>query len=193
MNELVFLLEEESAKALLEGLLPRLLGAEADVRFIVFEGKRQLFDELERKLRGYCTPGAQFIVLCDLDNHPDCRALKQNLRQSCLAAGRPATIVRLACHELESFYLADLAAVEQALGLRGLSAQQAKRKWRQPDRLESPSRELQKLTAGRYQKVAGSRALGPLLNLDNTRSPSFVALVAAIRRLAGAEPPGQQR
>jgi hypothetical protein len=42
---------------------------------------------------------------------------------------------------------------------------------------------LKALTDNRYEKVAGSRAIGQYLQLDNTRSPSFVHLVAAIRRL----------
>ena len=41
------------------------------------------------------------------------------------------------------------------------------------DHLSTPSRELSKLTKGQYQKVAGSRAISPHLDLDNQRSPSF--------------------
>ena len=38
MKELVFLLEEESAKAMLESLLPRILHPDIRARFIPFEG-----------------------------------------------------------------------------------------------------------------------------------------------------------
>ncbi len=41
MSELVFLLEEPSARAMLEGLLPRLLPDGLPIRFIVFEGKKE--------------------------------------------------------------------------------------------------------------------------------------------------------
>ena len=40
MRELVFLLEEASAKAMLEGLVPRLLDDRIQVRLITFEGKQ---------------------------------------------------------------------------------------------------------------------------------------------------------
>lgn len=39
MKEWVFFLEELSARAMLEGLLPRIVPQSVDVRYIVFEGK----------------------------------------------------------------------------------------------------------------------------------------------------------
>ncbi len=54
MKEIVFLLEEPSARELLRGLWPRIVPEDSGVwpRYIVFEGKRNLDNELERKLRG---------------------------------------------------------------------------------------------------------------------------------------------
>jgi hypothetical protein len=60
---------------------------------------------------------------------------------------------------------------------------QASRKFRTPDRLGSPSQELQTLTRHRYEKVAGSRAIGACLNPDHNRSVSFCNLMAAVRRM----------
>jgi hypothetical protein len=42
MKELVFLLEEPSAKAMLESLLPRLLDEQIKFRLIPFKGKQDL-------------------------------------------------------------------------------------------------------------------------------------------------------
>ncbi len=183
MKELVFLLEERSAKALLESLLPRLLEAEVGYRLIPFEGKQDLEKQLVRKIRGYQNPEARFIVLRDLDSQPDCMKLKQQLLELCDQSGKGEhCLVRIACTELETFYLADLQAVEQALGLKGLAKQQNGKKFRAPDQLGSPSRELKTLTANAYEKVAGSRAIGSYLQLDNERSLSFRNLVAGIRR-----------
>lgn len=184
MKELVFLLEEESAQAMLEGLLPRLLDEQVVVRFIVFEGKQDLEKQLIRKVRGYRNPEARFIVLRDQDSNPDCIAIKTKLAGLCAEAGRPDALVRIACRELESFYLADLAAVERGLALTGLVKHQNSRKYRSPDYLGTPSKELQALTKGQYQKVGGSRAIGPWLDLANTRSASFRNLVAGIERMA---------
>jgi hypothetical protein len=184
MRELVFLLEEESAKAMLEGLLPRILHQDIRLRYIPFEGKQDLERQMVRRLRGYVNPHARFIVLRDQDSAPDCRDVKARLVQLCQNAGRAATsLVRIACRELESFYLADLCAVEQALGVKKLVSQQGSAKFRSPDYLGSPSKELVTLTGGRYQKVSGSRAIGQLLDPDNERSLSFKNLIESIRRM----------
>ena len=184
MKELVFLLEEESAKAMLESLLPRMLHPEIKARLIPFEGKQDLEKQMAARMRGYINPEARFIVLRDQDNAPDCKVVKARLAERCQLAGRAAnTLVRIACRELESFYLADLNAVEQGLALKKLSTQQGSAKFRAPDRLGSPGKELTELTKGAYQKVSGSRAIGGHLDLANTRSPSFKNLVAGIRHM----------
>jgi hypothetical protein len=184
MRELVFLLEEASAKALLSTLLARLLNAEISFRLIPFEGKQDMEKQLVKRIRGYQNRNARFIILRDLDSHPDCIALKQRLIALCHEAGKAENcLVRLACRELETFYLADLAAVERALAVSGLSKKQNTSKFRTPDALGSPSRELKQLTGQVYEKIAGSVAIGEHIELDNTRSPSFRNLIAGIRRL----------
>lgn len=185
--EMVFLLEEPSAAALLESLLPRILDASIVVRLISFEGKQDLERQLTRRIRGYQNPAARFIVVRDQDSHHDCVALKQRLLGLCSQSGKPdACLVRIACTELETFYLADLAAVETALCVHGIARQQGSKKFRAPDRLGSPNRELKALTKGQYQKIAGSREIGKYLALDNARSPSFHHLLGGIRRMEAA-------
>ena len=183
MTELVFLLEEASAQAMLEGLLPKILPPDMTPRYIPFDGKSDLEKQLIKKVRGYRNQGAQFIVVRDQDSHPDCKAVKAKLVRLCQEAGKPEALVRIVCRELESFYLADLAAVEKGLELSGLAKRQGERKFRSPDFLGSPSRELATLTKGRYQKISGSRAIGPWLDPDNIRSDSFRNLVTGIRRI----------
>jgi hypothetical protein len=184
MRELVFLLEEPSARAMLENLLPRLLDDGIRFRLVPFEGKQDLERQLVRRVRGYQNPHARFIVLRDQDSHPACRDLKQRIVRLCQQSGKGGhCLVRLACQELETFYLADLQAVEVALGIGKVAAQQGHRKFRDPDRLGSPSRELRTLTRERYQKVSGSREIGKHLSLNNTRSASFRHLITGIQRL----------
>ena len=183
MTELVFFLEEPSAQAMLEGLLPRLLPEDVVFRCIPFEGKQDLERQLVRRLRGYRNPDARFVVIRDQDSNPDCTVVKAQIVNLCKEAGKPDALVRIACRELESFYLADLAAVERGIGIVGIARLQAKVKYRSPDYLGSPSKELSTLTRGRYQKVGGSRAIGAHLDLNNQRSDSFKNLVSGIRRL----------
>lgn len=184
MKELVFLLEERSALAMLESLLPRMLNKDVAFRLIPFDGKQDLEKQLIRKIRGYLNHKARFIVLRDQDNHPNGVQLKKRLLDLCQKSGKgDVCLIRIACTELETFYLADLQAVEAGLEIKGLASRQQSKKFRAPDRLGSPSRELKELTANRYEKVAGSRAIGQHLRLDNERSSSFRNLIAGIRRM----------
>ena len=138
------------------------------------------------RLRNYNNQDACFIVMRDQDSG-DCVQIKTKLTQLCTQTGRAKAVVRIACRELESFYLADLAAVEKGLAISRLANQQNTAKFRTPDRLGSPSQELKTLTQGRYQKIAGSRAIGPHLDPHNVRSASFKALVNAVRSIESAK------
>lgn len=188
MSLTVFLVEEASMEEMLRGFLPVLFPnwvEGVDWRCIPHEGKSDLEASIPRKLRGWRQPGVRFVVLRDQDSAP-CEDTKRNLRAICAAAGRPETLIRIPCRELESWYLGDLAAVDAALGTRELAAWQEKRKYREPDRLGNPSRELVKIAAS-YQKRAGSRAIGPHLDPERNRSHSFRVFVSGLRRFVGTE------
>lgn len=182
MTELVFLLEEYSAEAMLEKLLPRLLPDNFTFRLIAFEGKQHLEKNMVRRMRGYLKPEAFFIILRDKDSG-DCEIIKQKLVYRCEQSSKSDFMVRIACHELESWYLADLEAVEKGLEIPSLARHQNKRKLRTPDDFAFPSKTLETLTKGKYQKVSGSRSIGPFLYLDNNRSPSFKVFINGIRRI----------
>lgn len=183
-KELVFLLEEVSAKVMLESLLPRILNPCIRPRLIAFDGKQDLEKQMVKKIKGYLNPNARFIVMRDQDSTPDCAVLKNLLLARCIESGRqPVPLVRIACRELESFYLADLAAVETAMNIKGLAKQQNSKKFRNPDYLSSPSKELADLTKQYYQKVSDSRIIGRHLDVNNQRSASFKNLIAGIRRI----------
>ena len=63
---LVFLLEEPSARDLLTGLLPKLLPESVHVHYLVFDGKQDLERQLVRKLRGWRMPPLLAILSpCD--------------------------------------------------------------------------------------------------------------------------------
>ena len=181
MKEMVFFLEEPSAKAMLECVLPRLLPDDIIWRAVVFEGKQDLENRIVKRMRGYLNPRASFIVLRDKDS-ADCHFIKQNLKEKCVQVYRAKVLIRIACHELESWYLADLAAVEKGMQVIGLKKMQPRELYRDPDSKPKPSLILKKLVPS-YQKVEGSRAISEYLNLENTRSPSFKNFVSGIRKL----------
>lgn len=125
MKHLVLLLEEISAREMLKGVLPNLL-PDWEYRCIVFEGKQDLEKNIVKKIRSYRVPNSFFVILRDQDSG-DCHIIKNRLLSLCEYAGKPDVFVRIACHELESWYLADLEAVEQGLGIRGLKRHQNKK------------------------------------------------------------------
>jgi hypothetical protein len=187
MSLTVFLVEEASMEEMLRGFLPALFPDWVEGvhwRCIPHEGKSDLEASIPRKLRGWRQPGVRFVVMRDQDSAA-CEAVKANLRTLCANAGRPDTLIRIPCRELEAWYLGDLAAVDAGLGTRRLAALQNKRKYREPDRLGSPSNELAKIAP--YQKRAGSRAIGPHLDPARNRSHSFGVFVTGLRRFVAAE------
>lgn len=184
MKELVFLLEEESAKSFLESFLPRIIDSSISTRLIAFEGKQDLEKHIIKKIRGYINQDARFIIMRDQDGNPDPKVIKTNLIDKCVAAGKAnQSLIRIACRELETFYLADLAAVEHALNLKGLAKHQSKAKYRSPDDYPNPSGELAILSKRSYQKVSHSRLIGLYINAENKRSTSFGHLVAGIKKM----------
>lgn len=182
MKTIVFFLEEPSAREMLTGFLPTILPPEIHTRYITFQGKQDLERNLVKRLRGWNLPDSLFVVMRDQDAG-DCVMIKNNLLGLCNKANKDNVLVRVACRELESFYLGDLRAVERGLKLNGIASHQNKSKFRTPDLLVSPSRELIGLTKKHYQKISGSREIGPYLNPETNKSKSFKVLVTGIRRL----------
>jgi hypothetical protein len=181
MSEIVFFLEEPSAEAMLEGLLPRILLEGINYRCLVFEGKQDLEKQLVKRMRGYRVPNAKFLVLRDQDA-ADCQVVKKGLVKKCCEARHPDAVVRIACHELESWYLADLVAVEKGLGLSNLGKYRNEKPFSSPDNHPSPSLTLRRI-APSYQKISGSRSIGLFLDPYNTRSGSFAAFITGLQKL----------
>lgn len=182
MTELVFFLEELSAKVMLQGFLPKILPANVFACYVVFEGKSDLEKRLKHKLCNWQKPNTIFVILQDKDSG-DCLIIKNRLKAICKEAGKPQTLIRIACHELESWYLGDLQAVQTGLNLSDLARKQNKNKFRTPDNLANASQELFKLTNNQYQKISGSRAIGPHLSITNNKSHSFGVFIKGIQRI----------
>ncbi len=183
IDELVVFLEEMSAKVLLEtGLLPQVIPDDIRVLCIPFEGKQDLEKRVLGKLRAWQNPNAAFVILRDQDSG-DCKLIKRELLDKCKKAGKPYFLVRIACHELESWYLGDLQAVASGLDVKNLSKQQNNKKFRNPDALGNAKEELEKITNKKYQKIGGARAIGPYMDINKNRSHSFNIFIAGVKRL----------
>lgn len=179
--KLVFMLEEPSMKAVLESVLPRLLPGDVEYLCISHQGKSDLEKSIPIKLKAWREPDVHFVIMRDQDAS-DCRALKQQLALLCIKAGRSDCLIRIVCRELESWFLADLKAVELGTCVSGIATKQNKIQFRNPDANISPSLTLKRLVPS-YQKLSGARAIAPHLDLKNTRSQSFAAFVEGVRTL----------
>lgn len=206
---LIVLCEEPSAEEALNCLIGRLLPEPDTFQVVNLLCKTQLLAELPKRLRAYADrlrheSDLRVLVLVDRDQQ-DCHKLKQTLEQVAAAAGlrtlaaaRPApkqaplgpfqVANRIACEELEAWFLGDPAAVEQAYPkVKRQHFDQAH--LRNPDNVrggtwEALERTLQK---ARYYpaglaKIKAARDIAPHLDLTPTvnLSPSFQAFVAGV-------------
>lgn len=181
MKQLVFLLEEESMKALLDVLLPQILPQGINFLCIPHEGKQDLEKSIPRKLRAWKTPNTAFVIVRDKDS-ADCIEIKKHLVNLCTQAGRSESLVRIACHELESWFLGDLAAIEKAFNIKKLAEQQRNRKYKEPDKLSNASEELEKLVKG-YRKVSGAKKIAAYMTIDQNYSHSFNCFISGVSGL----------
>jgi len=182
MSHIVFLLEERSMKVLLEGLIPRLFPG-LPFSCIPHEGKQDLEQSVPRKLRAWRTPGVHFVVLRDNDSD-DCFKLKQRLADLCAEGGRDDTLVRIACQELEAWYIGEPDALADAFGNESLRRIGGKALYRDPDSVVRPSAEIAKLVP-EFQKVAGARRMAPHISRERNRSRSFHAFISGLERMIG--------
>lgn len=184
-GRVIFLLEEPSMKALLDGLLPRLFpGWECEIHFkcVPHQGKSDLDASIPKKLSAWRIPGDRFVIVRDNDNG-NCVNIKQRYLAMCNAAGRPETLVRLVCQELESWYLGDLEALANAFDNAKLNTPSLQKRFDHPDKWQKPSVELRRLIP-EFQKVGAARNMALTLREVGNHSESFRFFVAGVRRLA---------
>ena len=180
--KLIFLLEEPSMKYLLDELLPRILPPDVTFQTIPHHGKRDLERSIPRKLRGWKEPGdIRFVILHDQDTK-DCDSLKQELLQLCAVTDRPC-LVRIACQEMEAWYIGDIDALCAAYDRPKLREVIGKKKFRVPDAIPDPKEELYRLIP-EHQQISGAKRVAPHMDIERNTSASFQQFVRGVRRLA---------
>lgn len=190
MSGLVFLVEDLSMKEFVEGWIGRQY-PQLPIRCVPHEGKRDLTKSIPRKLKAWREPGARFVVIIDNDGG-DCARLKEQLRDVCTEAGRPDSFVRIACQELEAWYLGDPTALAEAFPDVNVMRRMRQAKFRNPDAVPRPSDELARLVPA-FQKVSGARAMAAHIDRNRNRSASFGMFATAIDTMATDFVPNGQR
>lgn len=200
------LVEERSMGATLEVLLPQIAEG-ITFKTHVFDGKRDLLRNLERRLRGYASmfntansfwKDAAVIVMVDEDRE-DCRELKAQLDLAAKRAGlgtlsrpirgRVHVLNRIAIEELESWFFGDPAAVIAAYPkVKQRSFPSAA--FRNPDGIsggtwEALERVLNKhgYHMGGLRKTGCASGISAHMDIDRNRSPSFRNFRDGVARL----------
>jgi hypothetical protein len=197
-QHLELLVEEPSMEAFLGALLPRLLPSGHTFVVHPFQGKSDLLEKLESRLRGYAhwlPADWRIIVLVDRDRD-DCHVLKQRLETIAAdagllsrsrAGGGPWQLVsRIAIEELEAWYFGDWSAVRDAYPRVPTEIPRQSR-FRDPDAVtggtwEAFERILQRngyFKTG-LRKVEVARAIGARLSPEHSRSHSFMKFSEAV-------------
>ena len=178
-------------QVLLDGLLPRLFPGLL-FQCVPHDGKTDLERSIPRKLRGWREPGVRFAVVRDNDGK-NCHALKERLRGLCDAGRRNDTLIRIACQELEAWYLGEPDAIADAFKRDALRSIGQKARFREPDAVPRPSEAIEQLVP-EFQKVSGARRMARHLTRERNRSTSFRVFMAGIEAvatdLAARESPG---
>ena len=138
---------------------------------------------MTRIMRAWQKPNTRFIVLRDQDSG-DCRVIREGLLARCREAGREReSMVRIACRELEAWFVGDWASVAKAFENPKLSKLKQKAIYRdEPDSLSNPVSELRKHIP-HYQKRDGARRIGPYLRKESNASRSFQVFVDAVFKM----------
>lgn len=195
-----FFLEEPSAEAFLQRLVPKILPEGTEVAFRVFSGKSDLLRKLPQRLKGmHWIPESHRIVVLVDEDRQDCLSLKEQLEAAALEAGLLTksaangktfkVLNRIAVEELEAWFLGDLSAIQSAYP-RFKPSYVAAANRRDPDAVkggtcEALERALQK--AGYYTtglpKIEVARKIADHIDLARNTSRSFRHFVRGISAL----------
>jgi len=210
---LEFLVEDSSGHALLEHLLPKIIGRRGEphtYRLISYRGighipkdlksksdpsKRVLLSRLPSLLRGLCKIATvdAIVVVLDADKR-DVTKFRKELNELAKKAGAPDTVFGLAVEELEAWYLGDRKALlsayprAQAKHLRHYDQDSQCGTWELlADAVFEGGAAACKAPGGKHAgdlKHEWARRIGRLLDVEINLSPSFQQLRDALRILA---------
>lgn len=196
--QIEFLLEEPSAEAALEIILPKILSDNIYFTCHAFEGKHDLLRKLPVRLKGYrrwIPDDWRIIVLIDEDR-ADCRKLKAGLEEAAHNAGFVTkssasqegdfqVVNRLAIEELEAWFFGDIEALRNAYHRVSRNAQ-----YQDPDAIENGTSEalwraLRRYYPKRLPKPKVARNIAQYMEPCRNTSRSFQVFVEGLKACVG--------
>ena len=197
-NHLEILVEEPSMEAFLNELLPRLLSQYQSFHVHPFQGKPDLLNTIESRLRAYAKwlpQNWRIIILVDRDED-DCQKLKSRLEAMVARSGLQSrtqvgpegwqVVNRIVVEELEAWYFSDWTAVRNSYPRVPLNIPN-KPRYRNPDSIKGGTWEkfesiLQ--SCGYYKsglpKIEVARTLGKDIDPQRSNSHSFTLFYDSI-------------
>jgi|JFJP01.1.fsa_nt_gi hypothetical protein len=183
--------EEPSAKKVFEVILPKLLPENIYFRVFDHQGKQDLENAIQSTVPSISKiPGARILITRDQDNS-DCKETKKHLQKMIEKSCSSTYLIRIACRELEAWFLGDLNAVKQAYPRFKPEQYSEKADFRDVDLLHRPDEWLLKIIPEysgmeTLSKVANSENIAPFMDLEHNSSVSFNNTISGIRKLISA-------
>ncbi len=164
-----FLVEDYSTRKFLEGILPRLGFAKHLFEIKHHRGKGDLTSNLGKIIPSLSKRVQQIIIILDQDQQ-DCVKLKSELNEKMVHCACKYKI-RIACYELEAWFLGDMVAISKCSPRFKVSSFQAKEKYRDIDKFTKikPSTEIENIV--------------PDWKKDYTSKPKFAEKIALFMSL----------
>ncbi|MEK7721184.1 MAG: DUF4276 family protein [Elusimicrobiota bacterium] len=199
-SHIEFLVEEPSAEAALNVLLPKILPAGVGFKIHPYNGKTDLLKKLPARLRGYKTwlPADWKIVVLMDEDRGNCREIKNAMESAGSLAGFATKSVnpgnfqvlnRIAIEELEAWFFGDFPALVAAYpGVPPTLASRAG--YRDPDLISGGTWEkLEKLLqragyfAAGLPKVEAAGEISLHMVPENNKSRSFQVFLSGIKAM----------
>ncbi|MDM8567150.1 DUF4276 family protein [Candidatus Halobeggiatoa sp. HSG11] len=182
-----FLVEDYSTRKFLEGILPRLEFENFEIKH--HRGKEDLTSYLPKIVPSLSKRAKQIIIILDQDKQ-DCVKLKNALNDKMVHCACEYKI-RIACYELEAWFLGDMAAISKCSLRFKASYFKGKEKYRDIDKIEKPSSVIEKIVPNWKKdytsKPKFAKTIAPFMSLEQrgskqaNRSHSFHVLLETLR------------
>jgi len=185
---IVFLVEDYSMRKFLEGILARLGFEEPLFEIKHHRGKEDLISHLNKIIPSLSKRAQQIIIIIDQDKQ-DCVALKNKIKEKmawCVCEYK----IRIACYELEAWFLGDMEAIAKCSPRFKASSFQGKKKYRDIDNIEKPSSVIEKIVPDWKERYASkpqfAKTIAPFVSLERqnleeaNRSHSFHVLLETL-------------
>ena len=167
----------------LRGILPDILpeGFIIDQNCFIrpHEGKSDLQKSIPKKIRAYShyPHPVKLIIIHDQDSN-DCIKLKAGLKALCENPHNLPILIRIACRELENWYLGDLTALYKVYPEMKVLNRNISKKYSDPDRVFGAF-ELNQLSK-KFSKSHASREIHKYMDINSNTSTSFQHLIRGI-------------